>query len=239
MGFKLLSLGSRWFIRIFFFEIDPPPQKKTRKSRKNCRANLSLKKVMVQPIFTWLQPFGPVKITPKTPAPNRPIVRPLRIWNSELPSYLREIFWTKIHPRWPTRKSRGNLKWKNKKIQQPGPSSFEMPEKMCQFTMTLAGFSLSNPTGRCWSSKLHLSSMAFIASGTFQTKEKNRKRVINIIWDAPAIVFTTQIISILDWVITILTPTPTTGILRGEILTCQNSSHLKNIHMWTCFFPEE
>ena len=129
MGFKLLSLGSRWFIRIFFFEIDPPPKKKTRKSRKNCRANLSLKKVMVQPIFTWLQPFGPVKITPKTPAPNRPIVRPLRIWNSELPSYLREIFWTKIHPRWPTRKSRGNLKWKNKKIQQPGPSSFEMPEQ--------------------------------------------------------------------------------------------------------------
>lgn len=176
-----------WVLSCFLWEADdlsgffslrsiPPPKKKTRKSRKNCRANLSLKKVMVQPIFTWLQPFGPVKITPKTPAPNRPIVRPLRIWNSELPSYLRDIFWTKIHPRWPTRKSRGNLKWKNKKIQQPGPSSFEMPEKMCQFTMTLAGFSLSNPTGRCWSSKLHLSSMSFIASGTFQTKGKKTER---------------------------------------------------------------
>lgn len=199
---------------LFLWNGCPPPKKK-RENQGNFAepgANLSLKKVMVQTNFHMTPTFlGPWFSHSKTP--DGQLENPGEIWSEKQKDTTTWTFqfwnaWTKCF--------RGTG---------------------CQFTMTLAGFSLSNPTGRCWSSKLHLSSMAFIASGTFQTKEKNRKRVINIIWDAPAIVFTTQIISILDWVITILTPTSTTGILRGEILTCQKFVPSEKYSHVDMFFP--
>ena len=154
-----------WVLSCFLWEADdlsrfvslkwmPPPQKKKRENQGNFAepgANLSLKKVMVQTNFHMTPTFlGPWFSHSKTP--DGQLENPGEIWSEKQKDTTTWTFqfwnaWTKCF--------RGTG---------------------CQFTMTLAGFSLSNPTGRCWSSKLHLSSMSFIASGTFQTKGKKTER---------------------------------------------------------------
>ena len=220
MGFKLPSLQS-WGFPDFFFEINPPPKKKREKiiEKRKCGWKFAVSKSPdsnhLGSVFhpsknsreAFRKSFGKtsdLKLGLVQKLPFRSRLKCVPCLPSEGPRYLQEIPQKCIQDGW-LENSR-NLKWKNKKyiskdLSVLGALKNVSGEQTVNSPWLLGVFPWQPDWCQCWSSKLHDSTSVFCFP-TLHSRHQNKKSKLQrgdkkwYIWDAPAIILATQIMSI-------------------------------------------